>query len=74
MTGNKSRDSCMKMFSHLNILPLPSLYIFSVLRFAMKNREHFTTNNEIHQHDTQQIYNFHLPPTNLKKYQCITWV
>ena len=69
MTGNRSRDSCRKMFSHLNILPLPSLYIFSVLRFVMKNREHFTTNNEIHQHDTWQIYNFHLPLANLKKYQ-----
>jgi len=35
----------------------------------MKNREHFTTNNEIHQHGTRQIYNFHLPPANLEKYQ-----
>jgi len=28
MTGSRSRDSCRKMFSHLNILPLPSLYIY----------------------------------------------
>jgi hypothetical protein len=35
----------------------------------MKNRELFTTNNEIHEHDTGQVYNFHLPPANLKKYQ-----
>ena len=40
MTGNRSRDTCRKMFSHLNIFPLPSLYILSVLRFVMKNREH----------------------------------
>jgi len=43
--------------------------MFSVLRFVLKNRELFTTNNEIHQHGTRQIYNFHLPPANLKKYQ-----
>jgi len=69
MTGNRSRDSCRKLFSHLNILPLPSLYIFSILRFVMKNRELFTTNNEIHQHGTRQFLNLHFPPANLKKYQ-----
>jgi len=55
--------------SHLNILPLPSLYIFSILRFVMQNRELFTTNNEIHHHGTQQTHNFHFPLENLKKYQ-----
>jgi hypothetical protein len=52
MTGSRSRDSCRKLFDKFNILPLPSLYIFSILRFVMKNRELFTTNNEIHEHDT----------------------
>ena len=54
MKGKRSRDSCRKLFSHLKILPLPSLYIFSILRFVMKNRELFTTNNEIHHHGTPQ--------------------
>jgi len=39
MTGSRIRDSCRKLFGHLNILPLPSLYIFSILRFVIKNRE-----------------------------------
>ena len=69
MTGSRSRDSCRKLFGHLNILPLPSLYIFSILRFVTKNREFFTTNNEIHEHDTRQVHNFHFPPANSKKYQ-----
>ena len=69
MTGSRSRDSCRKLFGHLNILPLPSLYIFSILRFVMKNRGLFVTNNEIHEHDTRQVHNLHLPPANLKKYQ-----
>jgi len=69
MTGSKSRDSCRKLFSHLNILPLPSLYILSILRFVMKNKELFTINNKVHHHGTRQTNNFHFPPTKLQKYQ-----
>jgi hypothetical protein len=69
MTGSTSGDSCRKLFGHLNILPLPSLYVFSILCFVMKNRELFVANNEIHEHDTRQVHNLHLPPANLKKYQ-----
>jgi len=71
MTGSRSRDSCRKLFGHLNSLPLPSLYIFSILRFVIKNREFFTTNNEIHEHDTREVQNFHFPPANSKKYQSV---
>jgi len=35
----------------------------------MKNRERFTTNNEIHHHGTHQTHNLHFPPANLKKHQ-----
>jgi len=52
MAGIGKRDSCRKLFSHLNILPLPALYILAILRFVMKNKEFFTTNNEIHQYGT----------------------
>ena len=38
MTGSRSRDSCRKLFGHLNILPLPSPYIFSILRFVIKKQ------------------------------------
>ena len=66
MTGIGKRDSCRKLFSHLNILPLLSLYILAILRFVMKNKEFFTTNNEIHQYGTRQTHNLHFPPGNLK--------
>jgi hypothetical protein len=66
MTGSSSRDSCRKLFEHLNILTLPSLYILSILRFVIKNRETFATNNEIHEHDTRQVNNLHFPPTTKK--------
>jgi hypothetical protein len=69
ITGSRNGDSCRELFGHLNILPLPSPYIFSILRFVMKNRDLFVTNNGIHEHDTQKVHNLQLPPANLKKYQ-----
>jgi hypothetical protein len=41
MVGAGFRDSCRKTFSSLKILPLPSLYIFSVLMFVVNNWEMF---------------------------------
>jgi len=38
MTGSRSRDSCRTLFICLKILPLPSLYIFLLLRFVIKTR------------------------------------
>jgi len=52
MMGSGSKDSCKKLFTSFEILPLPSLYIFSLLRFVIKNKELFTTNNETHNYGT----------------------
>jgi len=38
MTGSKSKDSCRKLFTSLEFLPVPSLQIFSLLRFVIKKR------------------------------------
>ena len=69
MVECRSRNSCSKMFIKLQILPLSSLYIFSLLLFVIKNKELFTTNNEIHNIYTRQYLNFHQPSANLTKYQ-----
>ena len=69
MTGSKSKDSCRKLFTSLKILPLPSLYIFSLLRFVIKNKDLFSTNNETHNYGTRQHLDFHYPSANLKKFQ-----
>jgi hypothetical protein len=37
IVGAGYKDSCRKIFSSLKILPLPSLYIFSVLMFMVNN-------------------------------------
>jgi len=69
MTGSRKGDSCRKLFTRLKILPFPSLYIFFLLRFVIRNRELFLTDNETHNYGIWQHHNLHYPPTNLKKYQ-----
>jgi hypothetical protein len=43
--------------------------MFSLLLYVVNNKHLFTKNLEIHNHDTRSAYNFHLPITNLTKYQ-----
>jgi hypothetical protein len=69
MTGSRTKDSCRKLFTKLEILPLPSLYIFSLLRFVIKNKELFITNIQIHSYGTRQCTDLHYPSVKLKKFQ-----
>ena len=69
ITGCRSRDSCRKLFSNLEILPLPSQYILSLLLFTVRNKNHFQVNSEIYHIDTRQHANFHQPSVNITKYQ-----
>jgi len=69
MMGCRSRESCRKLFIKLKILPLPSVYILSLLLFVIKNKELFTTHNAIQSICTRQHLNFHQPSANLTKYQ-----
>jgi hypothetical protein len=64
ITNIGRRDSCRQLFTQLQILPLPSQYIFSLLVFV-NNRELFLTNSEIHGINTRYNHNLHLPTTNL---------
>jgi len=65
MTKSRSRDSCRHLFKRLEILPLQSQYIFSVLLFVVKNKDLYTTNQEIHNITTRSNTNLHLPVCNL---------
>jgi len=62
-------DSCRELFKTMEILPFYSQYTFSVLLYVVNNRRLFTKNLEVHNHDTRSANNFHLPITNLTKYQ-----
>jgi len=58
-----------KIFFNLEILPLPSPYILSLLLFMVRNKNQFLVNFEIYYTDTRQHANFHHPSVNVTKYQ-----
>jgi hypothetical protein len=64
-----NRISCREFFKKLNILPLYSQYILSLLWFVIKNIDEFTKNSEVHTINTQQRSDLHSPSMNLTKYQ-----
>jgi hypothetical protein len=53
----------------MEILPLYPQYVFSLLVYVVNNKHLFTRISEVHNHDTRSANNFHLPITNLTKYQ-----
>jgi len=64
ITNTGSHDSCHQLFKQLQILSLPSQYIFSLLVSVNKNRGLFQSNSEIHDLNTRFNHNLHLPSTN----------
>jgi len=69
MMGCRNRNSCRKLFPNLEILPLPSQYILSLLLFMLRNKNQFQVNSEIHQINPRQHANLHQPSVNATKYQ-----
>jgi len=70
MMGCRSRDSCIKLFFNLEILPpAPSQYILSLLLFMIRNKNQFLINSEIYHTNTRQHANLHQPSVNITKYQ-----
>ena len=69
MNKSKKMDSCIELFKTMEILPLCSQYIFSLLMSVVNNTHLFAKNLAVHNHSTRSVNNFHLPITNLTKYQ-----
>jgi hypothetical protein len=69
MMGCGYRESSRDLFKQLNILPLKSQYIFSLLRFVVKNRAVFLAIKECHKINTRQAVNLHLCQVNLTTYR-----
>ena len=69
MEGCENRDSCSNLFKKLQILPLPSQYIVSLLMFVIENENLFLTNIENHNINTRQRNKLHLPQKNQTIYQ-----
>ena len=68
MNSNKNA-SCRELFKKLNILPLQSQYIYSILLFIIKNKNQFPLNLHMHTINTRHNNNLHVPLANLTVYQ-----
>ena len=61
--------SCRELFKKLNILPLHSQYILSLLLFVVINIDEFTINSDVHSINTWHRSDLHPPLTKLTKYK-----
>jgi len=64
-----NRVSCHELFKKLNILPLYSQYILSVLLFVVNNIDEFTMNSNVHSIRTWHRSDLYPPLTRLTKYK-----
>jgi hypothetical protein len=65
---------CQHLFKELNILPIQSQYIFSILLFDIKNKDQFLFNSQVHKINTRQTSNLYLPAAHLATYQkCVRY-
>jgi hypothetical protein len=61
--------SCKGLFKHLGILPIPSVYIYSLLMFVVNNLDKFQLNNSVHGINTRNNEHLHRPVTHLSSCQ-----
>ena len=65
--GNK--ESCRELFKKLNIFPLHSQYILSLLLFVVKNIFMFKSNLVVHSINTRHCSGLYLPSAHLSNVQ-----
>jgi hypothetical protein len=69
MTNCNNRVSCRSLFRRLEILPLSSQYILSLLHFVINNKNLFTLNSDKYNLNLRRINNFYLSSSYLTTYQ-----
>ena len=69
LEGYGNRVSCKYLFKKLQILPLTSQYLLSLLMFVVQNKNLFSVSIENHNIDTRQRNNLYLPQENLTSYR-----
>jgi len=58
-----------QLFKDLNILPIQSQYIYSILLFFTKCKDQFLFNSQVHKINTRQTFDLYVPTANLTTYQ-----
>jgi hypothetical protein len=69
MLGISARTSCRKWFKKLEILPIPSLYIYSLMMFLVDNLHYFQTNSSVYDINTRYKNQLHIPSVRLSAIQ-----
>ena len=69
MTNSSSKDSCHPLFKALHILSLQSQYIYSISVFVVMNRSLLISNHDLHNFQTRQIHDLHMPAAKLLLFQ-----
>jgi len=69
MVGTHPRTSCRRLFKKLEILTVPSQYIYSLMSLFIENQEKFQTNLSVHNINTRNKHHFHRPVANLSCFQ-----
>jgi hypothetical protein len=64
-----NRDSCRELFRELEILPLQSQYIFSLVMFMVNNKDLFKANSELYSRNTRYNNKLHYPTCKLTVFQ-----
>ena len=63
------RDDCVQAFKSLDILTLPSIYIYQSLVYVKSNLKHFEKNSDFHNHNTRGGADLRIPYYRLEKCQ-----
>jgi hypothetical protein len=61
--------SCRELFKKLNIFPLHSQYILSLILFVVRNVEELISNSEVHSINTRHRSDLYTPSVKLTEYQ-----
>jgi hypothetical protein len=67
--GIGSRCSYRNWLKKLEILPVPSLYMFSLMMFVVNNLDEFQTNSSMHGINTRCKIQLHIPSVRLSSIQ-----
>jgi hypothetical protein len=69
MTSCNNRASCRNLFRKLEILPLASQYIFSLMLFMISNKNLFVLNSDKHNVSVRHANNLYQSSSNFTVYQ-----
>jgi hypothetical protein len=61
----RSKSSCRKRIKKLDILPIPTLYMHSLMLFVVNNMHYFQTNSSVHDINTRYTNQLHIPSIRL---------